>query len=67
LDYFPGLTTGSALPLESSELLVRLHAIMEDTLMTAQIVIHSNDVLNPSFIVPVNFRMLPNTITGISH
>jgi len=63
---FEGYTAGNTMPLESSELLVRLHAIMEDTLMTAQIVIHSNDVLNPSFIVPVNFRMLPNTLTSIA-
>lgn len=61
---FQGSTLGSAMPLESNELLVRLHAIMDDTLMTAQLVIHSNDVLNPTFIVPVNFRMLPNTLTG---
>lgn len=62
---FEGFTTGSTLPLENDELRVRLHAIMEDTLMTAQVVIHSNDVLNPRFIVPVNFRMLPETVTAI--
>lgn len=63
---FDGPTIGNTLPLENSELWVRLHAIMEDTLMTAQIVIHSNDVVNPQLVIPVNFRMLPETITHIN-
>jgi hypothetical protein len=44
---------------------VRLKAIMEDTLMTAQVVINSNDVLTPKVVIPVNFRMLPQTTTVI--
>ncbi len=48
-------------------LLVSLHAIMEDTLMMAQLVINSNDVLNPRTVIPVNFRMLPATITSLDN
>lgn len=58
-------TFGTAGPLDSDTLFVRLKAIMEDTLMEAQIVINSNDVLNPKIIVPVNFRMMPEIATGM--
>jgi hypothetical protein len=40
---------------------VRMKAIMEDTLVIAQLVISSNDVLDPEVIIPVNFTMLGNT------
>ncbi len=46
-------------PLSSDTMTVRLDAIMEDTLMVAQIAISSNDVLSPEVILPVNFMMLP--------
>ena len=46
-------------PLSSDTMTVRLDAIMEDTLMVAQIAINSNDVLSPEVILPVNFMMLP--------
>ncbi|MFP4471971.1 MAG: T9SS type A sorting domain-containing protein, partial [Bacteroidales bacterium] len=55
-------TTG---PLDSDTMFVRLKAIMEDTLMTAQVVISSNDVVNPEITIPVNFTMLPLIFTGI--
>lgn len=58
-------TFGVAEPLATDTMFVRLMAIMEDTLMEAQIVINSNDVLNPSVVVPVNFRMMPEVATGI--
>ncbi len=54
-------------PLDIDSLFVKLHAIMEDTLMTAQLVINSNDVLNPRTVIPVNFRMLPSTITSLDN
>jgi hypothetical protein len=57
---------GDAGPLETDTMYVRLKAIMEDTLMTAQVVINSNDVLNPKVYIPVNFRMLPQVFTGIA-
>lgn len=49
-------------PLAEDTLFVRLRAIMNDTLMTAQIIINSNDVVNPEVIIPVNFRMLPGLV-----
>jgi len=58
-------TFGNVNPFDTDTLFVRLKAIMEDTLMEAQIVINSNDVLNPSVNVPVNFRMMPEIATGI--
>jgi hypothetical protein len=58
-------TFGVAGPLETDTLFVRLKAIMQDTLMEAQIVINSNDVLKPKSIIPVNFRMMPEINTGI--
>ena len=42
-------------------LMVRMKAIMEDTLVVAQIVISSNDVISPEVIIPVNFTMLGTT------
>ncbi|MBE0660880.1 MAG: T9SS type A sorting domain-containing protein [Bacteroidales bacterium] len=59
-------SAGTAGPQETDTLYIRLMAIMEDTLMNANLVINSNDVLNPKIYVPVNFMMLPNTTTGIS-
>ena len=58
-------TFGTAEPLDSDTMFVRLMAIMEDTLMEAQIVINSNDVLNPAVVIPVNFRMLPEVTVGL--
>lgn len=52
-------------PLDTDTAFVRLMAIMEDTLMEAQIVINSNDVLNPNVIIPVNFRMMPEVTVGL--
>jgi len=46
-------------------LMVRMKAIMEDTLVVAQIVISSNDVLKPEVIIPVNFTML-GTSTAVA-
>jgi hypothetical protein len=46
-------------------LMVRLKAIMEDTLTTAQLVIRSNDVSRPEVFVPVNFTMLPGLPTSL--
>lgn len=57
---------GNTASLNSDSLFVSLHAIMEDTLMMAQVVINSNDVVNPRTVIPVNFRMLPSTITQIA-
>ncbi|MEJ2595769.1 MAG: T9SS type A sorting domain-containing protein, partial [bacterium] len=59
-------TYGMTEPLDADTLLVRLDAIMEDTLMTAQIVISSNDVSTPDKIIPVNFTMLSGLPTFIS-
>jgi len=59
-------TFGVAEPLDTDTMFVRLMAIMEDTLMEAQIVINSNDVLNPSVVVPVNFRMMPEITVGLN-
>jgi hypothetical protein len=38
---------------------------MEDTLVVAQVVLKSNDVINPEVIVPVNFFMQPQNFTGL--
>lgn len=57
---------GSTAALSDDTLFVKLYAIMEDTLMNAQLVINSNDVVNTRFIVPVNFRMLPQNVTAIN-
>jgi hypothetical protein len=59
-------TFGTAGPLDADTMFVKLMAIMEDTLMQAQIVINSNDVLNPKVTIPVNFRMMPDLSTGIT-
>jgi hypothetical protein len=59
-------TVGTVQPLSSDTLFVRLKAIMEDTLMFAQLVINSNDVINPKVIVSVNFMMMPLIFTGTS-
>lgn len=56
---------GATQPLSDDTLFVKLYAIMEDTLMNAQLVINSNDVVNPRYIVPVNFRMLPQNVTSL--
>ncbi len=60
-------TYGTTGPLETDTLMVRLDAIMEDTLMTAQIVISSNDVSSPDKIIPVNFTMLSGLPTFINN
>jgi hypothetical protein len=54
-------TYGTTLPEGQDTLWVRMKAIMEDTLVVAQIVISSNDVTEPEVIIPVNFMMLGNT------
>ncbi len=56
---------GVTQPLDSDTMYVRLKAIMEDTLMSAQVVISSNDVVNPEITIPVNFTMLPLIFTGV--
>ncbi len=58
-------TFGTAGPLDSDTTFVKLMAIMEDTLMEAQVVINSNDVINPSVVIPVNFRMMPEITVGL--
>jgi len=60
-----GSSFSTTTPLDSDTLTIRLNAIMEDTLMTASIVIRSNDVVDPEFVVPVNFRMMPQVATAI--
>jgi hypothetical protein len=57
-------SSGNTSPQDNDTLYVRLKAIMQDTLMVAKVVINSNDVLNPRYIVPVNFRMLPQSIAS---
>lgn len=59
-------SSGATSALSTDTLYVRLMAIMEDILMTANLVINSNDVLNPKTYVPVNFVMLPSITTGVS-
>jgi DNA-binding beta-propeller fold protein YncE len=56
---------GETSPLTDDTLYIRLMAIMEDTLTTAQLVLKSNDVLKPEVIIPVNFTMLPGLPTGL--
>lgn len=56
---------GNTAPQGEDVFTVRLKAIMEDTLMSAQIVITSNDVLQPKTIIPVNFRMMPALPTSV--
>ncbi len=55
-------SAGNTTPLQNDTLYVRLRAIMQDTLMVAQLIINSNDVQSPQILVPVNFRMLPQAI-----
>lgn len=50
---------GETEPFGQSTFNIRLNSIMEDTLMTAQVRISSNDVSQPEVIVPVNFEMMP--------
>lgn len=57
---------GTTEALSTDTLFVKLFAIMEDTLMNAQLIINSNDVVNPRVVVPVNFRMLPQNITALN-
>jgi hypothetical protein len=57
---------GNTEALGQDTLWVRLKAIMEDTLVVAQVVIKSNDVINPELIVPVNFFMQPQSFTGLA-
>lgn len=59
------LTYGNTSTPGNDTLMVRMKAIMNtDTLVVAQIVISSNDVVNPEVIIPVNFRML-GVATGV--
>jgi hypothetical protein len=55
---------GSTPPLGQDTLWVKLNAIMDDTLMMAEIILRSNDVLNPIVSIPVNFQMLPFAALG---
>lgn len=50
---------------DSSQFTVRLHAIMDDTLMTAVIRIANNDILNPEVVIPVNFEMTSSITTDL--
>lgn len=52
-----GQAAGVTAPLGSDEFTIRLTAIMEDTLMTANIIINNNSVVNPRLTVPVAFLM----------
>lgn len=56
---------GSTLEGDSSQFTVRLHAIMDDTLMNAIIRIANNDILNPEIVIPINFEMTSAFTTGI--
>jgi len=58
-----GDSYGNVAPLSTDTLTVKLDAIMEDTLMMAQIAFSSNDVSRSEVLVPVNFMMLP-LVTG---
>jgi len=60
-----GSAYGSTSPLEDVSFDVRLRAIMDDTLMTALIVINSNDVLYPRVEIPVNFYVPPLNPTSL--
>jgi hypothetical protein len=48
-------------------LMVRMKAIMEDTLVVAEIVIRSNDVINPEVVIPVNFTMMGTATSTSEH
>lgn len=61
IELLPG-SFGTIDPEEEDIFNVRLRAIMDDTLMTAQVIINSNDVINPEVVIPVNFRMMPNIV-----
>jgi len=61
-----GSTTGSTLPLSSSILTVKLKAIMSDTLMTANIVINNNSIINSTLKIPVVFMMEPDIQTSVN-
>ncbi|HKK10666.1 MAG TPA: T9SS type A sorting domain-containing protein, partial [Bacteroidales bacterium] len=56
---------GETEPFGQSTFNIRLNSIMEDTLMTAQVRISSNDVSQPEVIIPVNFEMMPLNPTNI--
>ncbi len=61
-----GISTGTIAPGQTEILTVKLKAIMEDTLMTANIVINNNSVVNPRLVVPVAFFMeADGTAVGI--
>ena len=60
----PGATHGTVQPDSAGKLYVKLKAIMNDTIMTAEIKISSNDIQNPEVIIPVNFNM-NNVFTSI--
>jgi hypothetical protein len=57
---------GETEPYGQSTFDIRLNAIMEDTLMVAQVRISSNDVVQPEVIIPVNFMMMPLNPTDVA-
>jgi hypothetical protein len=60
-----GTAYGSNNPLEEVSFDLRLRAVGDDTLMTALVVINSNDVLFPRVEIPVNFYIQPLNPTGL--
>lgn len=61
-----GKSTGSISPLSTDTLIVRLTAMMEDTLMTANVVINNNSVANDRLVIPVAFTMTTDGLVGVS-
>jgi hypothetical protein len=51
---------------DSSQFIVNLNAIMDDTVMTASIRIANNDILQPELVIPVNFAMTSLVTTNVS-
>jgi hypothetical protein len=61
-----GTTVGSVEPLSTNTLTVKLKAIMQDTLMTANVVINNNSIVNSKLAIPVIFVMEPDNTVGIN-
>ncbi len=60
-------TVGLIEPLSSDILTVKLKAIMPDTLMTANVVINNNSIVNSRLVIPVAFLMEPDIQTNVSN
>jgi hypothetical protein len=60
-----GATSGTVEPLSSNSLTLKLKAIMSDTLMTANIVINNNTIMNSTLKIPVIFEMMPDNTVSV--